>query len=543
MPSLVDIIAQGERVDGHRPWPRVVVDGGRLARTSASELAAGRATLLGLWGDSAGPRCTWRCSTRRPATIAVVSLDCPDGTFPSVGALHPPAIRLERAIRDLYGLEPVGAPDTRPWLDHGFWDVQHPLGARTAGAGRAAGLRVPAGGGREPAPDPGRPGACRHHRAGAFPLHRQRRDRRAARRAARLCAQGHRVADGRRDDRARGAARRAHLRRQHRRLCASPSRMPSRRRSASKRRRARAMAARADGRARAARQPFRRHRRHLQRRLLRADARALRHPARAGAARRRCLLRPSADDGPGRARRRRRRSSPRRRCAHPAHIAAADPRSAFPRWSSFTTTPPRCRTAPSAPASLRAELARQFGAGGYVGRASGRDFDARKTPGYAPYDELDFEVPVLTEGDVNARVWIRIREVEQSLALIEQILARPARRTDRDRARWRRRRATAKAWRLVEGFRGDVLVWVRLDGTAASRAAICAIRPGFSGRCSKRRSKATSSPTSRSATNPSTAPIRGMISERMPDTCDPASVRTLHLQGDALTMIEAAAGR
>ena len=73
---------------------------------------------------------------------------------------------------------------------------------------------------------------------------------------------------------------------------------------------------------------------------------------------------------------------------------------------------------------VRAELARQFGAGGYVGRASGRGFDARKTPGYAPYDQLSFEVPVLTAGDVNARVWMRIREVEQSLALIDQILQR-----------------------------------------------------------------------------------------------------------------------
>ena len=33
-------------------------------------------------------------------------------------------------------------------------------------------------------------------------------------------------------------------------------------------------------------------------------------------------------------------------------------------------------------------------------------------------------MPVLQAGDVNARVWIRIREVEQSLALIEQILER-----------------------------------------------------------------------------------------------------------------------
>ena len=46
---------------------------------------------------------------------------------------------------------------------------------------------------------------------------------------------------------------------------------------------------------------------------------------------------------------------------------------------------------------------------------------------YAPYDELSFEVPVLDAGDVNARVWIRIREVEQSLSLIDQILVRTSR--------------------------------------------------------------------------------------------------------------------
>src|SRR5262249_291310 len=85
-------------------------------------------------------RCTWRCSTRvrttsRPSPFPLR----PDlSRFPSVGAPHPAAIRLERAVRDLYGLEPVGSPDTRPWLDLGFWDVQHPLGdRRNAPAGRA----------------------------------------------------------------------------------------------------------------------------------------------------------------------------------------------------------------------------------------------------------------------------------------------------------------------------------------------------------------------------------------------------------------------
>jgi Ni,Fe-hydrogenase III large subunit len=48
------------------------------------------------------------------------------------------------------------------------------------------------------------------------------------------------------------------------------------------------------------------------------------------------------------------------------------------------------------------ELVRQYAAGGFVGRAAGRAFDARKTFAYAPYDRLAFEVRVRTGGDVDA---------------------------------------------------------------------------------------------------------------------------------------------
>ena len=64
-----------------------------------------------------------------PVDIAVVTLEIIDGTFPSVAAVHPPALRLERTIRDLFGLEAVGLPDKRPWLDHGHWGLGHPLGS------------------------------------------------------------------------------------------------------------------------------------------------------------------------------------------------------------------------------------------------------------------------------------------------------------------------------------------------------------------------------------------------------------------------------
>jgi Ni,Fe-hydrogenase III large subunit len=108
---------------------------------------------------------------------------------------------------------------------------------------------------------------------------------------------------------------------------------------------------------------------------------------------------------------------------------------------------------------LKPELARQFGAGGHVGRASGRAFDTRRAFAYPPYDALTFEVPVLEEGDVNARVWIRIREVEQSLSLIEQILARAPDGAVRIDVPPR----AGEGMAMVEAFRGDVLVWLRLD--------------------------------------------------------------------------------
>jgi Ni,Fe-hydrogenase III large subunit len=110
---------------------------------------------------------------------------------------------------------------------------------------------------------------------------------------------------------------------------------------------------------------------------------------------------------------------------------------------------------------LKPSLERQFGAGGFVGRASGRAFDARRTPAYAPYDKLRFDVPVLQAGDVNARVWIRIREIEQSIDLVEQILAGLP--IGRLRAETASPSSQCEGMGFVEGFRGDVLVWLRLS--------------------------------------------------------------------------------
>ncbi|MEX0860029.1 MAG: hydrogenase expression protein HypE, partial [Cucumibacter sp.] len=86
-------------------------------------LAAGELDLLSLWGEPG----TVHAAVLDGGRVAVLSLDCPDGKFPSVGARHAPAIRFERALADLYGLVAKDAKDTRPWRDHGRWEMRHPL--------------------------------------------------------------------------------------------------------------------------------------------------------------------------------------------------------------------------------------------------------------------------------------------------------------------------------------------------------------------------------------------------------------------------------
>ena len=126
MATLTDMMGC-HPVQGHRPWPRIAVEAEQW-RLATTQMAAGQWTLLGLWGDLGAVHMAVLGENGDEA--AVISLPCPDRTFPSVGALHPPAIRLERAIADLFGLRPIDAPDTRPWLDLGFWDVAQPLGKR-----------------------------------------------------------------------------------------------------------------------------------------------------------------------------------------------------------------------------------------------------------------------------------------------------------------------------------------------------------------------------------------------------------------------------
>src|SRR6185312_16286265 len=97
----------------------------------------------------------------------------------------------------------------------------------------------------------------------------------------------------------------------------------------------------------------------------------------------------------------------------------------------------------------------------------GRAFDARTSLCYPPYDQLPIRIATRKEGDVDARVWVRILEVRESLrwlqAALEAIPSGPIASpllSDRFGIR-------AEATALVEGFRGDLLAYVRIDPCGA----------------------------------------------------------------------------
>ena len=71
---------------------------------------------------------------------------------------------------------------------------------------------------------------------------------------------------------------------------------------------------------------------------------------------------------------------------------------------------------------LSAEDAIALGQSGPVLRASGVDWDLRKVEPYLAYDQVDFDVPVYSNGDVYDRYKVRMDEMRESTRIVQQCL-------------------------------------------------------------------------------------------------------------------------
>ncbi len=460
MISIADVLRPGKDVSRSSPWPHAIV-GTELWQTLCNGLADGRWTLLDLWAEPDQVHLAlWDAAG---ATGGLASLACA-GDYPAVSRSVAPALRLERAISDLHGIEPLGMPDRRPWLDHGRWGVRHPLGARA------------------PAPDTGAPydflpvEGPELHQISVGPVH------------AGIIEPGHFRFTASGETVVRLEQRLGYVHKGTESLMIGKplqdaARLAGRVSGDSTVAYAFAFARAVEAAAGVTAPPRAQWLRALMAELERVanhlgdigavcnDASfALLH-AHCGILREQVLRTSFACFG-------HRLMMDR---VVPGGVAVdlpaggatriralvADIRARWPQLVEVYDSTASLQDRTVNTGIVKPELARRFGAGGFVGRSAGRAFDARRTPGYAPYDALRFEVPVLAQGDVNARVWLRIRETEQSLSLIEQILGGlPAGATVEALPA---SGAASEGTALVESFRGDVFAWVRLaaDGTVA----------------------------------------------------------------------------
>ncbi len=455
--TLLDLVSRGNRVAAHRPWPRAVFARDRWHEV-AIRLGETDWPLLGLWADASSVHLALTDETE----IAVLSLECPDGRFPSLASVRPGAIRLERAAADLFGLVPENAADTRPWLDHGRWGIAHPLGRRIPPQASAYPFLAAEGENLHQIPvgpvHAGiiEPGHFRFHANGETVVRLEERLGYAHKGIEGLIEGSTTERAGRLVARVSGDSTVAYSFAFARAVEAATGIEPPPRAQW-----LRALMAELERLANhfgdigaicndASFSLLHAHCGVLREMVLQESFASFGH---------RLMMDQivpggvAGDIG----------DSNRARIS----ALAVDLRGRFAELFELYDSTASLLDRTEGTGIVSGALVRRFGAGGFVGRASGRPFDARRSPGYPPYGELDFEIPVLTVGDVNARILIRAREIGQSLNLIEQISDRlPGGPIKADGPA---PFAPGEGMALVEGFRGDVMVWLRLreDGRVA----------------------------------------------------------------------------
>jgi NADH-quinone oxidoreductase subunit D len=111
------------------------------------------------------------------------------------------------------------------------------------------------------------------------------------------------------------------------------------------------------------------------------------------------------------------------------------------------------------------ETALGFGLTGANLRGSGVNWDIRRDRPYAAYPELEFDVPVVSEGDVYARCTVRLEEMRQSARIIRQCIDGLPEGEHTAKVAKVLRPPVGEAYAAVESPRGELGIHLLADGT------------------------------------------------------------------------------
>lgn len=113
---------------------------------------------------------------------------------------------------------------------------------------------------------------------------------------------------------------------------------------------------------------------------------------------------------------------------------------------------------------LSKEDAINYAITGPSGRASGFSCDCRKKHPYAIYDELKFDEVVMTEGDSFARYLLRLKEIEESVKILEQLVDNIPDGDIRAQVPKIIKLPVGRWYQQVEASRGTFGVYIESDG-------------------------------------------------------------------------------
>lgn len=128
---------------------------------------------------------------------------------------------------------------------------------------------------------------------------------------------------------------------------------------------------------------------------------------------------------------------------------------------------------------LSKEDAISYGVTGPTARASGVSCDIRKYFPYSAYDQVKFDEILLTDGDCYARYMVRMHEMKQSVAIIEQLIDNIPEGDFQAKTKNVIKLPKGEFYQRVETPRGELGVYIVSDG-AASPYRIKYRSPGFS---------------------------------------------------------------
>ena len=118
---------------------------------------------------------------------------------------------------------------------------------------------------------------------------------------------------------------------------------------------------------------------------------------------------------------------------------------------------------------IPADVGINFGVSGPSLRASGVDYDLRKTEPYSIYDKFDFDVPIGrgemgSVGDCWDRYWVRVKEMEESIKILRQALKSIPDGDVHEAIPKKIRPNKGEVYSRYESARGDVGFYLRSDG-------------------------------------------------------------------------------